>query len=157
MRREPATEGPEHRSLDLENYVTALIVHLANKISHGASLLYRERFGIGVNDWRCLVQIAIEPGISPNRICQVVGLDKAAVSRSVRALEEKALVEVRASAERSRFLEIALTDAGRTLHDRILEIALEREARLLADLDPDERAALIRALTKMTRSVADKP
>lgn len=148
----PAGEGralPLQPHLDLENYVPALITFLANKISYGASLTYRELFGLGVNDWRCLSQLAIEPWISPNRICQVIGLDKAAVSRSIRVLEEKALVEVRSSRERSRFHEVALTEAGAALHDRILTVALERERRLTADLDPDERTVLLRALNKM--------
>lgn len=145
---------PLHPHLDLENYVPALITFLANKISHGASLTYRELFGIGVNDWRCLSQLAIEPWISPHRICQVIGLDKAAVSRSIRVLEEMGLVEVRSSRERSRFLEVALTAGGVALHDRILRVALERERRLTADLDPQERAVLLNALNKMHARIA---
>lgn len=145
-----AARSPSPRShLDLEDYVPALITFLANKISHGASLVYRDLFGIGVNDWRCLSQLAIEPWISPNRICHVIGLDKAAVSRSIRVLEDKGLVEVRSNRDRSRFLEVALTEAGAALHDRILAVALERERRLTADLEPEERVVLLRALNKM--------
>jgi len=135
--------------LDLERYVPALLTFITNKLTHGASNLYRKHFGVGVIEWRCMALLAIEPWIAPGRICQVIGLDKAAVSRSVRALRQGGLVEVRANSQRSRFLEIALTDRGRALHDRILRVALERERRLLADLTDHERETLIVALNKM--------
>lgn len=139
--------------LDLERYVPALITFIANKLTHGASALYRRQFGIGVIEWRCMALLAIEPWIAPGRICQVIGLDKAAVSRSVRALENNDLVAVRANSQRSRFHEIALTEKGRALHDRIIRLALERERRLLADLEPDECETLIRALNKLHRRI----
>jgi|APMI01.1.fsa_nt_gi DNA-binding MarR family transcriptional regulator len=139
--------------LDLERYVPALLTFITNKLTHGASSLYRKHFGVGVIEWRCMALLAIEPWIAPGRICQVIGLDKAAVSRSVRSLQEAGLVEVRANSHRSRFLEVALTDKGRALHDRIIRVAFERERRLLADLAPEEREILIRALNKMHRRV----
>ncbi len=140
-------------TLDLERYVPALLVFLANKITNGASNLYRKNFGVGVIEWRCMGLIAIEPWASPNRICQVIGLDKAAVSRSIRSLEKKALVEVRSSSQRARFLEVALTETGCRLYDRMIQVAFEREGRLLADITPQEREALISMLNRMHQRI----
>lgn len=137
--------------LDLERYVPALLVFLANKITNGSSNLYRKHFGVGVIEWRCMALLALEPWISPSRICQVIGLDKAAVSRSVRSLKDKGLVEVRSSTQRSRFLEIALTPEGCRLQDRIIRVALERERRLLADIAPEELELLVGILNRMLR------
>ena len=146
------TTGPV---LDLDAYVPGLITFLANKLTHGASALYRRHFGVGVIEWRCLSQLALEPWIPPGRIVQVIGLDKAAVSRSIRALERQGLVKVRSSRQRSRFLEMALTEKGRALHDRILAVALERERRLLMDLSGEERSILLSALNKMHDRMAE--
>ena len=151
---ERARRAPEGQTLDLERYVPALITFIANKLTHGSSSLYRKHFGVGVIEWRCMALLAIEPWISPGRFSQVIGLDKAAVSRLIRALQDLGLAEVRANSQRSRFLEIALTEKGRALHDRIIQLAFERERRLLADLTPAERETLIAALNKMHRRIA---
>lgn len=140
--------------LDLERYIPALLVFLSNKFTHGSSTLYRKHFGVGVIEWRCMALLAIEPWISPNRICQVIGLDKAAVSRGVRILEDQGLVAVRPNKQRSRFLEIALTEKGATLHDQLVRVSLERERRLIADLNSEEREILIRGLNKMLKRIA---
>ncbi|WP_076858412.1 MarR family winged helix-turn-helix transcriptional regulator [Bradyrhizobium mercantei] len=136
-------------ALDLDRHIPVLLVFLSNKFTNGTSQIYRRHFGVGVIEWRCMALLIVEPWISPNRICQVIGLDKAAVSRAIRTLEESGLVRVRSNSQRSRFLEVALTEKGAALHDRIVQVAFERERRLTADLGPEEREVLIRALKKM--------
>lgn len=63
--------------LDLERYVLALLVFLANKLTSGASTLLRRHFGVGTTEWRIMALLAIEPWITANRICKVIGFDKA--------------------------------------------------------------------------------
>src|SRR5882724_5588200 len=89
-------------ALDLERYVPALLVFLANKLTSGASSLLRRHFGVGTTEWRIMALLAIEPWITANRICKVIGFDKAAVSRAVAVLQEKALVLSRPHASDSR-------------------------------------------------------
>jgi DNA-binding MarR family transcriptional regulator len=129
------------RCLDLDNYVPGLVTWLANKLSAGASKLYRERHGLGVIDWRVMSTLAAVEGSNAARICQVVGLDKGAVSRSLALLSARGLVEVNGRAKPLR-----LTEAGRAVHDAILDLALAREARLLAGLSAAETAELVRML-----------
>ncbi len=138
----PQRPGPgSARCLDLDNYVPGLVTWLANKLSAGASKLYRERHGLGVIDWRVMSTIGAEDGCTAARICQVVGLDKGAVSRSLALLSARGLVEVAGRAKPLR-----MTKAGRDVHDAILDLALAREARLLAGLSPAEVAELVRLL-----------
>ena len=74
-------------ALDLDNYVPAYLTYLVGKISSSASATYRPKFGIGITDWRIMALLATEPWISAGRVCDVIGLDKAAVSRSVRGMK----------------------------------------------------------------------
>ncbi len=135
-------EGPV---LDLDRYVPGLLTWLANKLSRGASAVYRRHFDVGINDWRVIAQLAVEPRISAARICLVVGLDKAVVSRSLAGLEARGLV-AGGDAKRRR---VVLTPAGRALHDRLILVALERERRLLACLTAAERETLIDLLGRL--------
>ncbi|MEI2735235.1 MAG: MarR family transcriptional regulator [Rhodoblastus sp.] len=136
-------------ALDLENYVPAFLTWIANKLSSSASLIYRRRFGIGIVEWRIMALLGVEPWITAGRICEVIGLDKAGVSRSVRFLLDKGLAETRYRDNNNRRQFIALTHAGIELHDRIAVVARAREEQLLTGFSDAERAAAVRLLARM--------
>ena len=135
--------------LDLERYVPGLLTFMANKLSRAASTLYGRAFGVNVTEWRILSQLAIEPGIPASRICQVIGLDKGPVSRTLSTMEAAGLVAGLSDRVDARRRLMRLTPAGRALHDEILAVALEREERLLACLSADERDTLIALLNRL--------
>lgn len=137
------------KGLDLDNYVPAYLTFLANKLSSGASAVYRQRFGIGVTDWRIMALLAIEPWIPAGRICEVIGLDKAAVSRSVRDMAALDLVETQVQETDQRRQFIALTRKGIAMHDAIVDIALERERLLTAEFSAEEKRILVSLLARM--------
>ena len=137
------------KALDLDNYATAYLTWIANKMSSGASALYRKRFGVGIADWRIMALLAVESWIPAGRISEVIGLDKAVISRSVAFMQERGLVETRFRDNNQRRQFIALTKEGLKLHDQIVDVAREREEFLLADLSEQERRTAIRLLTKI--------
>ena len=75
--------GQTRDVLDLERYVPALLVFLANKLTSGASTILRRHFGVGTTEWRIMAMLAVEPWIAAGRVCKVIGFDKAAVSRTL--------------------------------------------------------------------------
>ena len=157
--RDPTTRsadghaGQAALTLNLERYVPGLLNFIDNKMTSSAAATYRNLFGVSVTEWRCLSLIALEPWLSPQRVCQVIGLDKAAASRALAKLREKGLVQTRPNALRSQFLEVALTEAGAHTHDMIIRVAHERERRLLRALAPSELDALLIALHKMHSAI----
>lgn len=148
-------EQPNTRSrLDLERYVPALITFLANKLSAGASNLYRKEFGVGIVEWRIIALLAVEQDINANYICSVIGLDKALVSRTVKNLKNQGLISLQKSSLDSRNQLIALTTGGYALHDKMIKVALERENKLLSVLTAEEKDTLIDLLLKLNKQVA---
>jgi len=141
-------------TLELDNYVPALVTFLANKLSSGASRLYRERFGIGIVEWRLMALLKVERCIPPNRMCQVIGLDKAAVSRSLKTMQQQQLVTIMEDPADARKSLVELTDSGLALHDQVFEIAIKREQLLLQELPAEDREALIRILNHLNQRVA---
>lgn len=122
---------------------------VTNKLSHGASSVYRGYFGVGVTEWRILSLLALENDIPAQRICHVIGFDKALVSRTVRILEGQKFVTVKSDENDNRRTVIALTAAGLDLHDRVIKVALERERLLLQDFSPGEVDTLVKFLNRM--------
>ena len=139
--------------MDMDAFIPAALTNLAQKIAATASATYRPRFGVGITDWRIIALLAGEPWIAPVRICEATGLDKAAVSRSLRDLAEAGLVEVRSDEPNRRRLPVALTEKGLAVHDRIVVVALARQERLLKGFSPEERAQLKDFIARMWREV----
>ncbi len=144
----------EKNKLDLDCYVPALVTFLANKLSSGASACYRKHFNVGVVEWRLLALLKVEANITANRICQVIGIDKGAVSRALQLLKKRGCVSFVKDANDGRSTLITLTQSGENLHDKILKIALEREALLLGDLSAKELKSLINLLQKLNSRVS---
>ena len=143
----------EKNRLNLQRYVPALVNALSNKLSSGASKCYRKNFSVGIIEWRVLAMLKVESDITANRIGQVIGLDKAAISRALKQLIEADYVSVKASLEDARSLLLQLTEKGHQLHDRILPIALERERLLLSDVSDEDLEVALRVLSKLNENV----
>ena len=141
--------------LDIEHYVPGLLTFLANKLSRGASAIYRREFRLGINDWRVMALLALESQTVASRIAQLLGVDKSVVSRSLATLEKRGLVAIDEPTGQTRARQVRLTDAGRTQHDRMIGVALERERRLLACLNNEERSTLIGMLARMHARLPD--
>lgn len=154
-RKAEARETPQPAGvLDLERYVPGLLTFMANKLSRSASSLYARRFGVNVTEWRILSQIAIEPGLTAARLCQVIGFDKGPVSRTLAAMERDGLIVSEPDGQDARRRLLRMTDRGRSLHDAILPVALDRERRLLSCLTEGERDTLLDLLNRIHGNLA---
>lgn len=140
--------------LDTERYVPYFLTYLSNKLSTGASALFRKQFKIGVAEWRVISVLASKPNVKANQVAAYLGTDKGAVSRSVQRLERLGWISAFQSEDDNRARTLALSPAGLAVHDQIITIALEREKRLLSSLTAEEREALIRCLHKLRTAVA---
>ena len=85
----------------------------------------------------------------------VIGLDKAAVSRSVRGMKAAGNVDLQRSGGEQIRQAIALTRKGLALHDRIVKLSLARERQLLKGFSAAERKLLINFLSRMHGQVVD--
>jgi DNA-binding MarR family transcriptional regulator len=139
--------------LDTDKYVPALLTFVSNKLSHGASNLYRRKFGVGVTEWRIISLLAVEPKITAQRMCHVIGIDKALTSRTLEILQKANYIRVEPDRDDNRKRTVSLSPSGLKLHDRIIKVALERERLLLTDLTKPEVEILVTLLRRIHASV----
>ena len=140
-------DKPKPKPLDLDNYVTGLISWLNNRLSADASNLYRKYSGIGISDWRVLAYLGVKGTGIGAEISDFLGMDKAAVSRSITTLRKKKLVI--ADATDGRKIELRLSGKGIIQYNENIAMAQKREEILLDGFDKEERALVIRLLHKM--------
>jgi len=145
----PVPSSRNGKVIDLERYAPAYLTFVANKLGRGASRNYLRVFNVGVETWRCLVFLAIHGSITAQQVSQILGMDKAAVSRCFKGLQARKLITMGLDAADGRVRVATLTAAGRALHDEIRDMALERERALLSVLSEAERDTLLRLLKRL--------
>lgn len=149
-RRRKAEGGDRDREvLNLAGYLPYFLTTISNTWSRSSSRLYLDLFGVGVTEWRIISQLAIEPCIVAQRICEVISLDKGAVSRAVAALVSAGHVREHADSRDARRQVLQLTPSGYELHDRLMAVALQRESLILADFSAEEIAGLTALLRRI--------
>ena len=129
-----------------DGYLPYFISHINNRLTSGASQLYRKRFGIGLNEFRILSVLANTPGSTATHICEVLGTHKAVVSRSLQEMAAKKLVHIDTTHKERK---LTLTSEGDRMHDDIVLLALGRDQRLTHGFSKDERRQLLDMLQRL--------
>ena len=134
------------KAIDLENYCSYYFIVIANRLSRGASAIYREKFGVGVVEWRCMVMLAMEEGVNAARISEVSSINKSLVSRALAKLEEQEYIEDYSGSTKRKPRLMQFTSAGRRLYEQMLEVTLLREKKFRKGLSGAEVSELLRML-----------
>jgi len=128
---------------------------LSNKYRQLTSRYYLTQFGVGAMDWRMLVVLTKSPGLSAGRISTMVGIDKAAVSRSLNGLRDLGLAVGSGRSSSDRRIRLwCLTTEGNELHGRMLTASLRINRIILGGLGEDDVATLIRLSDRMIENLA---
>lgn len=146
MSNKPA---PDHAVLELDRFLPYRLSVLSNRISQDIAALYGERFGLNVTQWRILAVLGRYPGLSATEVAERTAMDKVAVSRAVTSLLGSGRLQRRLHGDDRRRSVLQLSAKGYRVYDDVAPLALEYERRLLEGLQPDERSALDRLLSRM--------
>lgn len=135
-------------SFDLSAFLPYQMAVTAGRLSREFAEIYRVQFGLTIPEWRVLAHLAQSEAVSVREIHLRVDMDKSKVSRAAARLEASGLIEKRENQTDRRLLDMRLTTAGRDLIDRIVPLADDFHARLLATLGP-EADAFCRSLSRL--------
>lgn len=145
---EPLPEPPGPATIrDLLSY---RIHRLANALSRGAALRYRQEFGVSLMEWRILALLGGFAPLTLRDLARESGLDKAQASRAVKALVERGLVERESGSTDGREVALRLSAEGQRVQDGLMQAAREREAAFRAALPPGSLATLEEAIRLLT-------
>jgi len=145
---EPARFDPSQ--FELENFLPYRLSLLTNTISQGMAQSYRNRHDISITEWRVLAVLGRFPGLSASEVVERTAMDKVAISRAVRSLEEKVLLERRIDPEDRRRQSLFITGgAGQVVLREVIPLARRYEAELLGTLDGKELDQLLKLMTRL--------
>lgn len=146
----PAPPSGAEATLKLEEFLPYRLNVCANLVSQALSNIYAGRYKIGVPEWRVLVTLGQFGNMTAKAIGNHSHMHKTKVSRAVALLERRKFVTRRANRADMREAFLSLTPAGRAIYDQLAPGALEFASQLMETIEPADRAALVRALDKLT-------
>lgn len=138
---------------EVNRYMAAYIMGVANRLANGASNHYRKRFGMGMSEWRAMMAIGNSTHRIVREVAEMADLDYAAASKSLKVLAERGLVEIEQTQRRGRAAIASLTPAGLEVYRKLRESARRRQARLLSAFTAEEVELLWSLLRRIEAQV----
>ena len=123
---------------------------LSSKLVSTATATYGE-LGLGFLNARIILALGRRPQITAARLAEVIGVDPAAVSRALRELKARKLVEEAKGPVRS----LSLTEEGRLLRTKVEAISDARETRMLQGFSDAEADKMFQFLERMLEQMDD--
>src|ERR1700686_4995441 len=145
----------EQAPLKLEKFLPYQLNVVASLVSLALSRVYARRYGISVPEWRGVVTLGQDGGMTGKAIGAHTHMHKTKVSRAVAFMEERKLLVRRANRADMRESFLSLTAAGRTMYEEVAPHALDFAGRLTEILTPGDREAFNRALKQLTERSAE--
>lgn len=126
------------------------LVHvLSNRIGRAFHGEIETKFGITISEWRVLMTLTSEKGVSAAEITNRWAMEKMMVNRAIQRLVDNGCITRKRDPNDRRRYRLALTTKGRKLYGKIAPTTNKRYNELMSAIDSDETDALVRALQKI--------
>ena len=139
------------RTLELAAFVPFRLNRLAAATSQYLAIVYQERFGLDIPQWRVMATVGSTQDCTAQYIAASTRMHKTRVSRAIAELETRQLIERASSAEDRRERQVRLSKAGRRMYTELVPLALTRESSLLGCLSPEQLAGFLTGLETLER------
>ena len=137
------------QALSLAEFLPYQLSITSNAVSNRIAEVYRSEFGLKVTEWRVMAVLGASGALTQRSLTDLTLMDKVAVNRACKVLEQRALISRKPNADDGRSHLLAMTESGRKVHDRIVPMARGMESRLLQPLDQAEREIFISLLKRL--------
>jgi len=142
---------------DLSSFLPYRLNTAADGVSRAFARRYREEFGLSIAEWRVLAHLHAAQGqpVSVRDIEARAGMEKSMVSRAAARLTDAGHIDRAAQDTDRRLLHLTLTPQGRALMARLIPVALDFQAELVARLGP-AAPGLVAALNALSTDSNDR-
>jgi DNA-binding MarR family transcriptional regulator len=146
---------PDTPDTRLADFLPYLLSVASNAVSSRVAEAYARQFGLRIPEWRVMAVLGDAGARTQRDLTTQTLMDKVAVNRACRALEEAGLASRTANARDGRSHHLELTAAGREMHGRIMPLALEMERQLFEGFSAEERDTFRRLLGRVREAAGD--
>src|SRR5256886_17282987 len=151
----PAAPVKDAELAPITAMMSSRLMVLANLLKRGAILRYKRLAGLSSVEFGLVASLGRRPPMSVIRLAEAVGMDKGQISRALAELVSRKLVAKAVNPRDNREVLVCLTRTGLAAHDAIVAGALERNQRLLEQLNPEEVVLLLGHIDRLTDTAAE--
>ena len=134
----------------------SLVHMLSNRISRAFFDEVETKYGVSIAEWRVILTLVSEPGLSAADITNRWAMEKMSVNRAIQRLVDSGNVARSRDPEDRRSYRLTLTAKGRKLYEKIAPAANKRYAELTSAISGEELEALVATLRKMISRGEDR-
>lgn len=147
--------GDMNRTTPLSEFLPYQLSITSNVVSGRIAQEYRQRFGLSVPEWRIMAVLGDAGPLTQRELTRLTYMDKVAVNRACRVLEERKLAYRRPNEQDGRSHHLELTEEGQRMRDEIMPLALEMERRLFSSFTREEVEQFRSLLERVKGEVKD--
>lgn len=131
----------------------------SNAVSSLIAERYRKRFALKIPEWRVIAVLgdaqARGQAVTQRALTAATLMDKVAVNRACKVLEDRGLVVRAPNKDDGRSHLLELTGEGKAIHEEVMPLALATERDLFSGFDAEEQAQFRALLERMRRRALD--
>ncbi len=139
----------------LADFLPYLLSVTSNAVSGRVAEAYRSQFGLRIPEWRVMAVLGDSGALTQRDLTSATLMDKVAVNRACKALEDRGLAARIANARDGRSHHLELTAEGREMHGRIMPLALAMEHQLFEGFSGAERETFHRLLERVREAAGE--
>ncbi len=121
--------------------------HLARLFAAGLQRRIKP-LGLSTGTFPIMLQLWERDGMTQREIVERLGIEQATVGNTLARMERDGLIDRRSDEEDGRLRRTWLTERGQGLREPAVRAAMDENMAALASLPPEDRAELVRLLSK---------
>lgn len=141
----------------LDDFLPYQLSVASNAVSARIAEQYRSEFALKMTEWRIMAVLGDGQALTQRRLVGLTLLDKVAVNRACKMLEDRGLISRAPNREDGRSHLLTLSKSGKAIHARVMPMARSIESELFANFTAEERAQLESMLKRIRASAAVEP
>jgi DNA-binding MarR family transcriptional regulator len=141
--------SPVKPGIDLRTFLTYRLSRLQAQLNSQAQHILRQHSDLGQTEWRVLLLVHSQGEGTMAQVVRDGDIDKAQVSRAVKALLDKQYLTRHADPADQRQAILTLTETGLALYERVVPLMRTRQKWLTSGLSEDELVLLDRILDQL--------
>ncbi len=154
LRQKPKNQ-PRSQSGNEELVLDSIIPYQINRLSHRMNKLLDQELrleGLSITYWRVMAVLVFNKSISINDLADYAMIEQSTLSRKLRRMDEKGLIEIKSAKTDGRVRHINLTPYGRKKYNAVRKITLKHVDRIVDGFSKKEQAQIMKYIKQMEKN-----